>query len=146
MSHQKEFIEKIKDLSGNVLRDAIKSEKRKQVIDLVCRQTDYTPEKAEAELIKHKGNYMLVVKEYLNPTFIEDKKREIENQNVKSTNQRIYSEIRGFMDTAARNYEKKKQMQEFIDKKKEELLAKQNEENKKLEVTEVTTTKESKDE
>ena len=39
MSHQKEFIEKIKDLSGNVLRDAIKSEKEnKSLISCVDKQ------------------------------------------------------------------------------------------------------------
>ena len=47
MEGNKEFITKIKDLSGNELKDAVREEKRKQVIDLVCRQTDYTREKAE---------------------------------------------------------------------------------------------------
>ena len=48
------------------------------------------------------------------------------NSNETSTQKQCKTDT-----TRCRNYEKKKQMQEFIDKKKEELLAKQNEENKK---------------
>merc|ERR1711916_130876 len=107
MEGNKEFITKIKDLSGNELKDAVREEKRKQVIDLVCRQTDYTREKAEEELIKHRGNYMNVVKAYLNPNYAKEQENKVPD---KSTNQRIYTEIRGFMDKAARNYEKQKQM------------------------------------
>ncbi len=139
MEGNKEFITKIKDLSGNELKDAVREEKRKQVIDLVCRQTDYTREKAEEELIKHRGNYMNVVKAYLNPNYAKEQENKVPD---KSTNQRIYTEIRGFMDKAARNYEKQKQMQEFIEKKREEMMRKQELENKKVEVNEV---KEGKD-
>lgn len=139
MEGNKEFIAKIKDLSGNDLKDAVRKEKRNQVIDLVCRQTDYTREKAEEELIKHRGNYMNVVKAYLNPNYAKEQENKVPE---KSTNQRIYTEIRGFMDKAARNYEKQKQMQEFIEKKREEMMRKQELENKKVEVNEV---KEGKD-
>tara|TARA_Y100000816_G_C25735145_1_gene387054 strand:+ start:31 stop:450 length:420 start_codon:yes stop_codon:yes gene_type:complete len=139
MEGNKEFITKIKDLSGNDLKEAVREEKRNQIIDLVCRQTDYTREKAEEELKKHKGNYMNVVKAYLNPNYAKEQQNKVSD---KSTNQKIYTEIRGFMDKAARNYEKQKQMQEFIEKKREEMMKKQELENKKVEVSEV---KEGKD-
>ena len=82
---------------------------------------------------------MNVVKAYLNPNYAKEQQNKVSD---KSTNQKIYTEIRGFMDKAARNYEKQKQMQEFIEKKREEMMKKQELENKKVEVSEV---KESKD-
>ena len=133
MEGNKEFINKIKDLSGNQLKEAVQDEKRNQIIDLVCRQTNYTRDEATEQLKKHKGNYINVVKEYLNPT----KKSDMVNKTVKSTNQRIYSEIRGFMDTAARNYEKQKEMKEYIEKKREEMLQNQKKQNEKIEISEV---------
>lgn len=133
MEGNKEFINKIKDLSGNQLKEAVQDEKRNQIIDLVCRQTNYTRDEATEQLKKHKGNYINVVKEYLNPT----KKSDMVNKTVKSTNQRIYSEIRGFMDTAARNYEKQKEMKEYIQKKREEMLQNQKKQNEKIEISEV---------
>ena len=108
----------------------------KQIIKLVCRQTDYTEEEAEQKLLQHKGNYMSVVKEYLNPSYIEEtikKKDEYEN---KSNNQKIYSEIRGFMDNAVKGYEYRKKVSEIIQEKQQALLIqkqKEEQENKKIE-------------
>ena len=126
--------DKVKDLSGNELKQALRDEKRKQIIKLVCRQTDYTEEEAEKKLIQHKGNYMSVVKEYLNPSYKEEtikKKNEYEN---KSNNQKIYSEIRGFMDNAVKGYEYRKKVTEIIEAKQEALIKqKEQQENKKIE-------------
>ena len=128
--------DKVKDLSGNELKQALRDEKRKQIIKLVCRQTDYTEEEAEQKLLQHKGNYMSVVKEYLNPSYIEEtikKKDEYEN---KSNNQKIYSEIRGFMDNAVKGYEYRKKVTEIIQEKQQALLIqkqKEEQENKKIE-------------
>lgn len=128
--------DKVKDLSGNELKQALRDEKRKQIIKLVCRQTDYTEEEAEQKLLQHKGNYMSVVKEYLNPSYIEEtikKKDEYEN---KSNNQKIYSEIRGFMDNAVKGYEYRKKVSEIIQEKQQALLIqkqKEEQENKKIE-------------
>ena len=93
----KEFISKVKDLSGNEFKNAVREEKRKQIIQLVCRQTDYTMEEAEAKLKEHKGNYMNVVKEYLNPKYKEDTAKKVQQHEEKSNNQKIYTEIRGFI-------------------------------------------------
>tara|TARA_B000000557_G_C20512224_1_gene332678 strand:- start:78 stop:491 length:414 start_codon:yes stop_codon:yes gene_type:complete len=126
----KEFISKVKDLSGNEFKNAVRQEKRKQIIQLVCRQTDYTTEEAEAKLKEHKGNYMNVVKEYLNPKYKEDNAEKIKQREEKSNNQKIYTEIRGFMDNAVKGYEYRKKVSEIINKKREELL--QQQQNKKI--------------
>ena len=126
----KEFISKVKDLSGNEFKNAVREEKRKQIIQLVCRQTDYTTEEAEAKLKEHKGNYMNVVKEYLNPKYKEDNAEKIKQREEKSNNQKIYTEIRGFMDNAVKGYEYRKKVSEIINKKREELL--QQQQNKKI--------------
>tara|TARA_B100001059_G_scaffold91383_1_gene90259 strand:+ start:736 stop:1167 length:432 start_codon:yes stop_codon:yes gene_type:complete len=130
-----EFVSKVKDLSGNDFKDAVREEKRKQIIQLVCRQTDYTTEEAEAKLKEHKGNYMSVVKEYLNPKYKEENKKKVEEHESKSNNQKIYTEIRGFMDNAVKGYEYRKKVTEIINKKREELLVQQQQqqqENKKI--------------
>lgn len=137
MEGNKEFINKIKDLSGSELNEAVRDEKRNQIIDLVCRQTNYTREEAEENLKKHKGNYINVVKEYLNPT----EKSETIKTPAKSTNQRIYGEIRGFMDKAAKNYELQKERNEYIQKQREKILMKQQKENEKVEISEVNKNK-----
>ena len=128
--------DKIKDLSGNELKQALRDEKRKQIIKLVCRQTDYTEEQAEKKLIEHKGNYMSVVKEYLNPSFKEDMEKKKHDYENKSNNQKIYTEIRGFMDNAAKGYEYRKKVTEIMQEKQAALLKQkqeQEEKNKKIE-------------
>jgi len=77
-------------------------------ISLVVSQTDYTCEIAEKKLEEWDGNYMDVIKEYLNPNF---KKKE-EKKSVKSTNEKMMYEIRNFMDTANSQYLKRKEMEE----------------------------------
>lgn len=125
--------EKIKDLSGNELKSVVRDEKRKQIIKLVCRQTDYTEEEAEKKLIEHKGNYMSVVKEYLNPSYQETAQNKINDYEKKSNNQKIYSEIRGFMDNAAKGYEYRKKVTEIMQERQAALLKQKQEENKKIE-------------
>jgi len=82
-------------------------------IALVKTQTNYTHEKAIEKLEKWDGNYMNVIKEYLNPNFNE-KKKEIK----KSTNETMMYEIRNFMDTANADFLKRKKEEE----KKQEYL------------------------
>ena len=109
-----EFINKIKDCSGNERKALIKEEQQKQIISMVCRQTDYDEETAKKKILEHNGNFMNVIKEYMDPNFKkrEQKKQEIEQS--KSTNQKIYGEIRNFMDTASRQYEVRKRKAEII--------------------------------
>ena len=69
-----DFREKIKDLSGAALQDAIMKRRKEEVISLICRQTDYTSEKAEERLLFWKNNYLHVIREWMNPNFSTKKK------------------------------------------------------------------------
>ena len=74
-------------------------------ISLVMRQTDYGREEAIEALSKHNGDPSLVIRDYLTdgakPTVANERKAPT------STNQRVYSEIRGYMDVNAQAYRKK---------------------------------------
>ena len=61
-------------------------------IPIVCSQTNYTKEEAENKLEEWNGDYIKVIKEYLNPNFEKKKKKE----PIKSVNQQIMTEIRNF--------------------------------------------------
>ena len=72
------------------------------IIKLVVSQTNYTNEEAEKKLEEHDYNYVMVVKEYLNPSINKTEKKEPINN--RSLNEQMMDEIRGFMDTANREY------------------------------------------
>ena len=77
-------------------------------IALIKTQTNYTEEEAKEKLKKWEGNYMNVIKEYLNPNF------NIKRQKVdkRSTNEKMMTEIRGFMDGACLDFQKRKAEEE----------------------------------
>ena len=60
-------------------------------IPIVCSQTNYKKEEAEEKLEKWNGDYIKVIKDYLNIT----NKTPIK----KTLNQEIYKEIRTFLNT-----------------------------------------------
>ena len=91
------------------------NERYSGAIALIKSQTNYTEEEAKEKLEKWKGNYMNVIKEYLNPNF--NKKKE---DKKKSTNEKMMYEIRNFMDTANSDYLRRKKEEE----KKTEYLKK----------------------
>ena len=76
-------------------------------ISLIKSQTNYTEEQAKVKLEEHDGNYMNVIKEYLNPNFKDKKKKE-----KKTTNEKMMYEIRNFMDTAAEQFKQRKAEEE----------------------------------
>jgi hypothetical protein len=86
-------------------------------IEVVMGQTTYSREEAVAGLQKHKGNVMLVVKEFLG---IPDK-NEPESSGG-SLNQKRYGVIRDFMDKAASSYiktqERNKIMNQMLERQK----------------------------
>ena len=87
------------------------AEKRKQeIINLVMRQTDYDFEMANKKLTEWNGNYLYVIKEYMNPNF----KKTVKKIEKKTQNQMIMGEIRDFMDDVTRKYEYRKKKEEFI--------------------------------
>jgi hypothetical protein len=86
-------------------------------IEVVMGQTTYSREEAIAGLQKHKGNVMLVVKEFLG---IPDK-NEPESSGG-SLNQKRYGVIRDFMDKAASSYIKTQERNKIMN----QMLERQN--------------------
>lgn len=74
-----------------------------EIINLVIRQTNYDKETAIKKIKEHNNDYLAVIKEYI----LQDKK-EKKTETNKSTNQKIMSEIRTFMDDVNNQYEKRK--------------------------------------
>ncbi len=115
----------VKDASGELQRkreEAMKQkieERKKALIELIMRQTDYSEETAKLKLVQWNNNYLHVIKEYMNPNF-----QEKTEENVKSTkNQMIYGEIRNFMDGVNRHALWKKRQKEQMEKKREAYIA-----------------------
>mgnify|MGYP001464451778 CR=1 FL=1 len=77
-------------------------------ISLIKSQTNYTEEEAKIKLEEHDGDYMNVIKEYLNPNFKNKKKK----PEKKTVNEKMMYEIRNFMDTAAIEFKKRKEQEE----------------------------------
>jgi hypothetical protein len=77
-------------------------------LSLIISQTNYTEEEAKNKLEEWNGNYMNVIKEYLNPNF-KNKKKE---STKKSVNEKMMYEIRNFMDTAASQFKQRKAEEE----------------------------------
>jgi len=109
------------DASGAALSELkaqLIEERKKQVINLVMRQTDYTHEEAVAKLSQWDHNYLAVIKEYMNPNF-----KEKPEQVTKSTNQMIMGELRSFMDNVNRGYERRKDASERLEMRRRLMLA-----------------------
>lgn len=85
---------------------------KEEIINLVIRQTNYDRDLAIQKLNEWKGNYINVIKEYLNPNFQKKKKT-----NKKSKNEKMMSAIRNFMDDISIQYEKRKQAKDALEKK-----------------------------
>ena len=77
-------------------------------IKIIISQTNYTSEEAEMKYNEWGGDYMAVIKEYLNPNF-NIKKQKVDKR---STNEKMMTEIRDFMDTASLDFEKRKAKEE----------------------------------
>ena len=85
-----------------------KSQRYIGAISLIKSQTNYTEEEAKSKLEEHNGNYMNVIKEYLNPNFRNKNKKIVK----KTVNEKMMYEIRNFMDTAADQFKKRKALEE----------------------------------
>ena len=88
--------------------------RKTQIIEMVVRQTDYSFEEAKEKLEENHYQYMKVIEEYMEVDKIkEERDRERrEKEEGKSVNQKIYSQIRTFMDDSARKFEQKKKYME----------------------------------
>ena len=76
--------------------------KKEEQLKIIVSQTNYKIEEAKEKLEEWKGDYMNVIREYLNPKFNEPKK-----EIVLPVNQKIMTEIRNFMDDINRESFKK---------------------------------------
>lgn len=74
--------------------------KLEELCEKVMRQTDYTPDLAREKLIEFNMDLVSVIRDYLKPP----PKAE---EPIKTLNQRIYQEIRTFMDIVPRNIQVK---------------------------------------
>jgi septum formation topological specificity factor MinE len=94
------------------LKKARDEQIKKEVIQVVCRQTELTPEEARDRLEKVQYKYMKVLNEYF----------EIKNSKIETTNtinQKIYGEIRTLMDTGAKSFRMEQERAQYIQKMNE---------------------------
>ena len=61
------------------------SQKEKEIIMLIQRQTNYSEKDAREKLKKFNNNYLHVIRDYMNPNF-NKKKDNIKKKNIKPTN------------------------------------------------------------
>lgn len=108
--------EHMQGLSGEDLKSAIIAERRKNVINLIMRQTEYSAEEAEQKLVEANNNYMKVIQDFLG---IEKK---TPNDDPGTVNQRIYGQIRGLMDTGASQYRAHQEKQQKAAEYKEKMM------------------------
>ena len=83
-----------------------------EALKIIRSQTDYSEEQAQEKYEEWNGDYISVIKEYLNPNF--QKKKSTKKMSV---NQKMMTEIRNFMDDVNTKYdarvsEKKEQERE----------------------------------
>jgi len=109
------------------------SESKQNVINIehikniIKRQTDYSDEEITLKMQIHNNDPMAILREYMGGTTSVKK-----NEQNKTLNQTIYSEIRHLMDDAASNYKQKKEMEERNKIIRENLIRKRDESAKKL--------------
>lgn len=78
-----------------------------ELVQVVCRQTDYDQEKAKDKLIQHSLDLQAVVREYMGV----GEKKTVEKKT--STNQMVFKEFRTFLDDAASSYYKRKEAEDL---------------------------------
>lgn len=126
------------------------SVRRKEIINLVMRQTDYNEEQVIDKLKQWNNNYINVIKEYLNPNF----NKTVKKEKPKTLNQQMMGEIRNFMDDVYIKFENRKRYNEYINtvqqirqqqlnKNKKTETNKDNEIDKDIKVNEKNTTESS---
>jgi len=84
--------------------------RKEETIKMITRQTTYSIDEAREKLELHKGNYLLVIKEFMNDGKLDDIVKK--DNKSKSTNQQIYGQIRAFMDYGNRKYEQRKELEQ----------------------------------
>lgn len=99
-----------------------------KTINLVISQTNYDRDISIQKLEYWNGDYIKVIKEYLNPNF-----QKKDDKKKLTTNQQIMTSIRTFMDDVQRGYNERKKKGEEYKKNKEMEIRKKETLKKKLE-------------
>jgi len=86
--------------------------RKNSIVQMVQRQTDYDIDKTLERLDFWNGNYLNVIKEWLNPDFKLEK-----TKADKSKNQMKWGEIRNFMDDVNKQQLLRKRQKEYMEKK-----------------------------
>ena len=73
----------------------------REVVRLVCSQTNYTEEEAIEKLEERNNKYLEVIKDYINPV-----RKPI--QYTATVNQQIFKNIRGFLDSEKNNLDRRR--------------------------------------
>jgi len=94
-------------------QEELKKIKREKILDMIMSQTNYNEEEAFEKLKLWNYNTIHVIKDYLNPNFMKNKKK-----SHKSLNQRMMCEIRNFCDKGQKMYN----LQQEMAKNKQELI------------------------
>jgi NACalpha-BTF3-like transcription factor len=97
-------VERYREKINNQVKEY--NEKKQELINILMRQTTYSEEEAKNILEKNNYNISLALKEYLQPLHEKD----IKETKITTTNQKIYKEIRDFMNNNYELYEKRKQI------------------------------------
>lgn len=71
--------------------------KKEEIIKMVIRQTNYSYEVSKEKLEQNDYNYLKVIKMYLSDEYEDNNEENKKQDNIKSTNQEIYNQIREFM-------------------------------------------------
>ena len=87
-----------------------------EMINMVLRQTSYTYEEAWRELVKHKGNYMLVIR---NDAGLGEKNTANDNP-TRSVNQETYKQIRDYMDKGCEQFRRQREISEMVQNMKKQ--------------------------
>ena len=86
------------------------------LIELVMRQTTYTREEAMEKLKEYNGEPVDVIREFMGIKIPEKK-------TPKTTNQKIFHEIRNFMDDVNMSYSRRKEKSERIKEIQEKMIS-----------------------
>ena len=89
------------------------------------RQTDYDEKMAEAKLEEYNYDVMGVVRNYMNPDYI-NKTQNNEDTIVTNVHQQKFIEIRKMMDDASNRHRKQKEMEEYRQQMQQQYINQRN--------------------
>jgi len=115
-----DVLEKDEQINKSIREENIKKYqeiRKNNIVQMVQGQTDYDIDKALERLDFWNGNYLNVIKEWLNPDFETENKK-----SDKSKNQMKWGEIRNFMDDVNNKQLLRKRKKEHMEKKKAEYI------------------------